>query len=149
LTGGGDDPGARLAARPPPPVRPGPVADDTSRFSPCRDPARAGCRRNLASHHLKACDLSPRQSKSPSIHYKAVTGLQYLHVCQLGRTSLERHDGPLGEFFNRELYRNVQFSSSVQLSIQEQLLRSNEKQFQGGLVCKARGRLYHSTLGRE
>ena len=45
--------------------------------------------------------------------------------------------------FNRELYR------TAQLSIQEQLLRSNEKQFRGGLVFKARGRVYHSTLGRE
>ena len=35
------------------------------------------------------------------------------------------------------------------ISIQEQLLRSNEKQFRGGLVFKARRRLYHSTLGRE
>ena len=58
-------------------------------------------------------------------------------------TSLERHDGPLEEFFNRELYRTVQFS------IQEQLLRSIEKQFQGGLVFEARRLLYHSTLGRE
>ena len=58
-------------------------------------------------------------------------------------TSLERHDGPLGECFNRELYRPVQFS------IQEQLLRSNEKQFRGGLVFKARSLLYHSSLGRE
>ena len=33
-------------------------------------------------------------------------------------------------------------------SIQEQLLRSNEKQFRGGLVFEARRRLYHSTLGR-
>ena len=37
----------------------------------------------------------------------------------------------------------------VQFSIQEQLLRSIEKQFQGGLVFKARRLLYHSTLGRE
>ena len=34
-------------------------------------------------------------------------------------------------------------------AIREQLLRSNEKQFQGGLVFKARRLLYHSTLGRE
>ena len=34
-------------------------------------------------------------------------------------------------------------------SVQEQLLRSIEKQFQGGLVSKARRPLYHSTLGRE
>ena len=51
--------------------------------------------------------------------------------------------GPLGEFFNRELYR------TVQLTIREQLLRSKEKQLQGGLVFKARRLLYHSTLGRE
>ena len=63
--------------------------------------------------------------------------------CQIGCTSLERHDGPLGEFFNRELYRPVQFP------IQEQLLRSNEKQFRGGLVFKARRLLYRPTLGRE
>ena len=44
---------------------------------------------------------------------------------------------------NRELYR------TVQLSVREQRLRSNEKQFQGGLVFKARRLLYHSTLGRE
>ena len=50
---------------------------------------------------------------------------------------------PLGECFKRELYR------TVQLPIQEQLLRSIEKQFQGGLVFKARRLLYHSTLGRE
>ena len=31
----------------------------------------------------------------------------------------------------------------------EQLVRSNAKQFQGGLVFKARRLLYHSTLGRE
>ena len=31
-------------------------------------------------------------------------------VCQIGCTSLERLVGPLGEFFNRELYRTVQFS---------------------------------------
>jgi len=43
----------------------------------------------------------------------------------------------------RILYRTVQFS------IQEQVLRSNEKQFQGGLAFKARRLLYHSTLGRE
>ena len=43
----------------------------------------------------------------------------------------------------RELYRTVQFT------IRERLLRSNEKQFQGGLVFKARGLFYHSTLGRE
>ena len=66
-----------------------------------------------------------------------------LKVCQIGCTSLERHDGPLGECFNRELYRPVQFS------IQEKLLRSNEKQFRGGLVFKARILLYHSTLGRK
>ena len=30
-----------------------------------------------------------------------------------------------------------------------QLLRSHEQQFRGGLVFKARRRLYHSTLGRE
>jgi len=53
-------------------------------------------------------------------------------VYQIGCTSLERHNGPLGEFFNGELYR------MVQVSIQEQLLHSNEKQFQGGLVFKAR-----------
>ena len=34
-------------------------------------------------------------------------------------------------------------------SVQEQLLRGIEKQFQGGLVFKARILLYHSTLGRE
>ena len=45
------------------------------------------------------------------------------------------------EFFNRELYCPLQFS------IQEQLLRSNEKQFRGGPVLKARRLLYHSTLG--
>ena len=39
---------------------------------------------------------------------------------------------PLGEFLNRELYRLVQHA------IQEQLLRSNEKPFRGGLVFKAR-----------
>ena len=49
-----------------------------------------------------------------------------LSVCQIGCTSLERHDGPLGEFFSRELYRTVQFP------IQEQLLRSIAKQFQEG-----------------
>ena len=65
------------------------------------------------------------------------------HVCQIGCTSLERHDGPLGEFLNQELYR------TVQLLIQEQLLRSNEKPFQGGLVFKARRLLYHSSQGRE
>ena len=66
-----------------------------------------------------------------------------LSVCQIGCTSLERHDGPLGEFSNRELYR------TVQLSIREQRLRSNVKQFQGGCVFKAHRLLYHSTLGRE
>ena len=30
-----------------------------------------------------------------------------------------------------------------------ELLRSNEKQFRGGLVFKARRLLYHSALGRE
>ena len=34
-------------------------------------------------------------------------------------------------------------------ALQEQLLRSNVKQFQGGLVFKARRLLYHSSLGRE
>ena len=34
-------------------------------------------------------------------------------------------------------------------AIQEQLLRSIEKQFQGGLVLKALEPLYHSTLGQE
>jgi len=34
-------------------------------------------------------------------------------------------------------------------AFKEQLLRSNEKQFRGGLVFKARRRLYHSTVGRE
>ena len=48
-----------------------------------------------------------------------------------------------GRAAGRELYR------SVQLSIREQRLRSNVKQFQGGLVCKAHRLLYHSTLGRE
>ena len=38
---------------------------------------------------------------------------------------------------------------TVQFPIREQLLRSNAKQFQGGLVFKARRLLYHSTLGRE
>jgi len=38
---------------------------------------------------------------------------------------------------------------SVQFSIQEELLHSNEKRFRGGLVCKARRLVYHSTLGRE
>ena len=38
---------------------------------------------------------------------------------------------------------------TVQLTIRERMLRSNEKQFQGGLVFKARRLLYHSTLGRE
>jgi hypothetical protein len=65
------------------------------------------------------------------------------HVCQIGCTSLERLDGPLGEFFNRELYR------TVQLPIREQRLRSNEKQFQGGLVFKVQRLLYHPTLSRE
>ena len=32
--------------------------------------------------------------------------------------------------------------------LQENLLRSNEKQFRGGLVFKARRLLYHSTLSR-
>ena len=56
-----------------------------------------------------------------------------------------RHARPAGERrpVGRELYRTVQFT------IREQLLRSNEKQFQGGLVFKARRLLYHSTLGRE
>ena len=40
-------------------------------------------------------------------------------------------------------------SSTLAPSVQEQLLRINEKQFQGGLVFKARRLLYHSTLGRE
>ena len=35
----------------------------------------------------------------------------------------------------------------VQLSISEQLLQRNEKRFRGGLIFKARGWLYHSTLG--
>ena len=61
----------------------------------------------------------------------------------IGCTSLERHDGPLGEFSNRELYR------TVQLPIREQRLRSNVKQFQGGRVFKAHRLLCHSTLGRE
>ena len=34
-------------------------------------------------------------------------------------------------------------------TVQEQLLRSIEKQFQGGLVFGARRLVYHSTLGRE
>ena len=57
----------------------------------------------------------------------------------------EHHREPafLGEFSNRELYR------TVQLPIREQLLRSNAKQVQGGLVFKARRLLHHSTLGRE
>jgi hypothetical protein len=38
---------------------------------------------------------------------------------------------------------------TVQLSIREQRLRSNVKQFQGGRVFKAHRLLYHSTLGRE
>ena len=37
----------------------------------------------------------------------------------------------------------------LHFTIREQLLRSNEKQFQGGLVFKARRLLHHSTLGRE
>ena len=40
-----------------------------------------------------------------------------------------------------ELYR------SVQLPIQEQLLRRTVKRFQGGLVARAHILLYHSTLG--
>ena len=36
---------------------------------------------------------------------------------------------------------------TVPFSIQERLLRSIEKQFQGGLACKARRLLYHSTIG--
>ena len=40
-----------------------------------------------------------------------------------------------------ELYR------TVQLSIREQRLRSNVKQFHGGLVFNAHGLSYHSTLG--
>ena len=46
------------------------------------------------------------------------------------------------------IFRVVPFDT-VQFTIREQLLRSNEKQFQGGLVFKARRLLYHSTLGRE
>ena len=61
----------------------------------------------------------------------------------LGSGRDERHDGPLGQFFKRELYR------TVHSSVQEQLLRSIEKQIQGGLVFKAGRLLYHSTLGRE
>ena len=34
----------------------------------------------------------------------------------------------------------------IRFSIQEQLLRSDEKQFQGGLVFKARRLVHHSTL---
>ena len=46
--------------------------------------------------------------------------------------------------------QKVDYEAKVpQFSIQEHLLRSNEKQFQGGLVSKARRLLYHSTLGRE
>ena len=37
----------------------------------------------------------------------------------------------------------------LQFSISEQLLRSDEKRFRGGLVFKARRLLYQSTLGRE
>ena len=72
----------------------------------------------------------PRESRCP-------------HVCQIGCILLERHDGPLAEFFSRVLNR------TVQLSIQEQLLRCTEKQFQGGLVFKAHRLLYHSTLRKE
>ena len=35
----------------------------------------------------------------------------------------------------------------VKFSIEEQLLRSDEKRFRGGLVFKARRLWYHSTLG--
>ena len=35
----------------------------------------------------------------------------------------------------------------VELSIQEQLHSKNVERFRGGLVCKARTRVYHSTLG--
>ena len=35
----------------------------------------------------------------------------------------------------------------MQLSIQEQLLHTNEKRLRGGLVLKAHRWLYHSTLG--
>ena len=31
--------------------------------------------------------------------------------------------------------------------VEEQLLHRNEKWFRGGLVCKANGWLYHSTVG--
>ena len=41
------------------------------------------------------------------------------------------------------------YTGSAQLSIREQRLRSNGKQFQGGLVFKAHRLLYHSNLGRE
>ena len=58
-------------------------------------------------------------------------------------TSLERHDGPPGEFLNRELHRQVQ------LSVEEQLRRRDAMRFRGGLVFKARRLLYHSSLGRE
>ena len=37
--------------------------------------------------------------------------------------------------------------SSVQFSVQENILCGNVKWFQGGLVSKAHRRMYHSTLG--
>ena len=59
------------------------------------------------------------------------------------------HGDPRGMGVSIERGTPVRLYRTVQFSIQEQLLRSNEKQFRGGLVFKARRLLYRSTLGRE
>ena len=57
--------------------------------------------------------------------------------------------GPVKVLRTFKLFPTRSAAEPAQLSMQEQLLRSNEEQFRGGLVFKARRRLYHSTLGRE
>ena len=67
----------------------------------------------------------------------------------LDRTGTQRDGGrSLSLFARSDLVGRGCFSERWG-SIREQRLRSNVKQFQGGLVFKAHRLLYHSTLGRE
>ena len=65
---------------------------------------------------------------------------------------VEGEDGWPERLINAQLLRQVVepvpgMEPALQLSVSEQPLYRNMQWFRGGLVCKAHGLLYHSTLG--
>ena len=87
----------------------------------------------------------------PPFRSKGVCGLV---ACCLQSGHLNGMLAPLGPSVARTHFRPLlkwseELMTGGGLPIREQRLRSNEKQFLGGLVFKAHRLLYHSTLGRE